>query len=431
MKSILLFYFFIGGLSLYSESYLDLQSGVSYPDGLLSGIAIESDSFNSALDIFYSEETLKIDRAFFNSDFVSLGSISFKGFLKDQNYEKLHYSKFAEETTVEINREGNPANNLGFIFFLPNRQGGLSGFRTEGFSQILFWKNIYHKKEIEINFKHSFTLNENPPESDTWYIEDPLFKSSLLSDSSISFLAGDEQFFLGGSFHFCGAPDNAPGFSISPIVGISFSDLLIQNELTINSPDYTSADLKINPYPFVYLGKLELDKSIYKLDNELVFYFGRDPFPGENRLWRLSIDSQMHFERDTIDLNGDFKIKFYNDISRSLLFSASFSAAFKKSIGDFFIEAEGSASYDELYFYELSVKTGIENNTLKVGFSSEIEVDDKIIVNGAFSLIVFRDNFDFIGSLTLESIGLYNSEPSNMKASFFIGIELKHIQLQP
>jgi len=73
MKTLLLFFCLISGFALYGQSSLSFDYGVSYGEGILSGLGFQSTGINTNFKFDYLEKSIGINKFFFLSDYISPG----------------------------------------------------------------------------------------------------------------------------------------------------------------------------------------------------------------------------------------------------------------------------------------------------------------------------------------------------------------------
>ncbi|MDA3809694.1 MAG: hypothetical protein PF518_05110 [Spirochaetaceae bacterium] len=427
MKPLLFFFFVFNSFSLYATDYMNIKNGVSFPDGIFSGIQLDTLNFSTLVNFNYSEDLLLLDKCYFKSDLISFGSVSFDGFLRDQKNADLHFFSFEEKSKAYINGEGNPRNTFGLIFSSTRYDLGISGFRNKEFSQLLFWKNSSFLNSSFINIRQSFSFLESREDPDSWYFDDYVLKSELQSNTGLSIIIGDSLLFGGCRLNLNNSPFDPPGFSLSALGGMTKWDLFIQSEIIVNSRYYTTADLQINSYPLIFSGRLFYEKPLFDIESKFHFNMGKEAFPGEWRLLAFQLDSDINFENNYWYISGGLIFKLFNDVSGSVLFSLLIEGSVKRDLGDFYIKARGKASYDDLFYYFLSLELGFENHLYEISLYPELEIEKKITMNGFIKGRILREKFNITASFSLENMGLYNCETLKIKPSFFFGIEIKQI----
>ncbi|MBI9099669.1 MAG: hypothetical protein JEY91_14415 [Spirochaetaceae bacterium] len=429
MKTLRLFFFLLLSFSLSGQCVLDYQYGVSYPRGIFTGLSFNCEYFLSSAEINYSKDTFSLNRAFLTSDYLSLGSVTFSGLLRDMRYENSHFYSAEDDSRAVIDKEGNPLLNHGGIVEVKKLHLGISAFTKEDYSQLLVWKNtdLLDFCSFHIVQSLSFPKFENETDFDTWYIWEPPLYSPFQWNSSLTLLLGSDRLFGGGQFQSNASPDDPAGFSALFLGGISFPHLFVQNEIRLNSSRFVTSDLRFNRYPLLLKGKINYTGPIFEICNNYTFSYEKKPFPWHNRLWQFMWESELSFQDEKWEIDGGVLFSLFNDKADPLFIRVSLEGVIKRLYTFFYWQIEGLGEYDSLFHYVYSVEGGYESSSWNIALSSSLEIDKRIrthlFLKASFSFNKKCISMDF----SLEDIGLYNSESVKMKPSLFIGLELKDI----
>lgn len=429
MKSLLLFFCLQIIFSLYAEDQFSFFYGVSSSSGINSGFRQSNQIFSSLLDINFLNETLFIERGYFKSEYISLGPVTFSGIHK--KHQNLLTSLFTYNDTPEISiyEQGNPLSNCGVIFTIPRLNSGISGFSKNEDSQIYFWKN-FNYRENEISLVQSFTFPHKPVPDDSWYFDEYKIQSTINGNSSLSFISGNENLWGGGILSLAFSPEDQPGVSLHGMSGFSYSKMLFQTELILNSEYYRPADLTLNQYPLICKGEISAEWDVFKLSSYILFLWGREPYLGEFRDWSILSESEFNINNNIWDFKGSLNFSFYNEKTMDLFLKYTIKAAVERSLKYFTFVLEGQAEYDKIFTYFVSFHGEYENPLFALKYIPEIVIDRKIIMNNLLSVKIKMKQFKFSFSFSLKDIPLYNSDTVDMKAEFFAGLEFFTKQLK-
>jgi len=427
MKTLLLFFCLISGFALYGQSSLSFDYGVSYGEGILSGLGFQSTGINTYFKFDYLEKSIGINKFFFLSDYISLGSISYSGFLRDLNGENFHYFSFDYSPEAEIYREGNPRNNFGVIFELPEIHWGCSFFRDDKISRVLLWKNFEIPGDGCINLSQTLTFAESLREIESWYVSEPALRSTVQYNSLLSVIFGNEDLFGGGQLHINTSPADPSGFSIFMIAGTGYGSLYFQNELRITSPEFVTSDLEPAEYPILFKGKVNFLQIPLTLNNSFYFFLKRERFPWENRLWKIKMNSELEYENNHRFFKGALEIAFFNSESELFLAEVNLLGSVKNQVGPLFWQIEGEAGYNSIFLYSLSLTGGYQSPFINIDFTSSLVIGRSISIDLSLKGRTILGRADLRTDFSLEDIGLYNSEKIKIKPYFFIGLEFEQI----
>ena len=427
MKACTLSFILLSVFSLYPQSKLEYDFGISYPLGISSGIKFENQYVKSLIGAAYLNDQLLANKFFFQSDYFSLGSVMFNGLLRDLNSENFHFFSFDNINKASLNKDGNPNTNLGMIFNVPSFEMGIGAYRKEKYSQIVFWKNIDRLPEYLMNYSQSISFNDNTEENETWYVDDSYLQSFFLWNHSFSMIWGAEDLFAGGQVQLSSSLKDQPGFSTLLLMGMTLSKFNFQNELRINCPYFRTSDLDRSNYPFVLKGVVEYSDSKFSLKKIYKFYCERNILPWNNRLWELDLTSECVLERPQWKINGLVDFSIFSTLSDSFDYSLSLTGSFKRLYSSFYWEAKGQFKYYDIYEYLLWAEIGIEMTNWNLSLNSSLEIDRSVTMDFRLEGKIYYETFKIKADFSLNDFGIYNSYNIEIKPSFFLGIEMNLI----
>lgn len=414
---------------LTAVSYLDLHFGVSHPDGFLTETYVYNETFSLLAGLNYSDRTLDLDRGYFISENISIGSLSYKGFLKEHQKDKISFISIDEGSGTTIYKEGSPQNNTGVIFSLNDLMLDLSFQRAEDYSEFLIHKMFIRNNLCEFDLIQSFSLSEDTQSEDSWYYDEYLIKSAFMSHTSLALIQGDKYLFGAGQLSTNHSTADPPGYSLLMTGGYSFRGLFFQNEIKLSSPYYVTADLNIREYPLILLGKVYAENPLYHLESAMIYSRDDEPLPWRTQLWTLDSDSKFSFYLNSWKIKNGIEFSLFNEKEGDLVWYYSFDSEFHWKVDDFFTEIKGKAEFEEIYTYSISLESGISNSSFEWSFSPEVVIDKKIVLNLYGKATIYLKRSSIKAAFTIERLGLYNYDPLKIKPSVFIGMELNQITL--
>lgn len=424
MKTLRLSLLLFSGFTLYGHSMLSFEYGVSYPDGIFSGLEYNSEYWDTYFEVNNIYDVPEINRFYFISKYINFGSVSYNGTLRDLNRENLHYFSYKYPSEVIINKKGNPLNNIGVIFKIPRIQSGCSIFKKNSYSQLLFWKNLDLNKAGFISISQSLTLPGNQTDPEAWYLTEYPRRSLFQLNSIGSVILGTEKLFGGGQLHLNSSPEDASGFSILFLVGASLRGVYIQNELRINSGEFFTSDLNPALHTFLIKGKLDFPELPVSLCNSYHFFLKRETLPWENRLWEFNFKSKADFDHFLWFYKGQVDVSILNSEIDSLLKTVNISGSVKRKFDCLYVGFSGEAEYNSIYSYVFSLTGGYKSSLLGIGLASSVEINRSITLALSLKGTLFLKNVKLIGNFDLEDISIYNCGRIKMKPYFFVGLEL-------
>lgn len=428
MKTYLLLSFLFLSQFLFCESSLNISSGYLYPNVCISGAEIQTDQFSSLVGFSISEDKSVLNKAYFVSENLSVGSFGFSGFLTDHEKENKRFFNFDDQSEVFINRAGNPLTNMGILFSLEKPRIIISANRVKETSQVLFHGFSNFSDDFRIGFTQSFSRVDGHSEDDSWYLDEYALKSSQVSLSSISLLKGREDFFAGGQVSSCYSSDDPRAYSLLLSGAYPFFGLIFQNEIKISTPYFVTADLNVSNIPFLFKGKVYREHPAYSLESSLSYFQEEEPLPWKSRLWGIDSNSVFSYNLKRWKIKENLGLSLFNEDDGSFGYNYSLGAEIMWTKGNFFLGLKGKMKYEEIYAYLFSLKCSFDCHLIEISFSPEVEIARKIVLNlfgkGKFLL----HDFILVSSFSLEDIGLYVCEDLVLKPSFFIGTELDTIK---
>lgn len=428
MKNPLLLLSLILSCRLFCQETLSYNYGISFPEGIYSGINYSGEEFSTLVQFNYRDETLQLDQLYFKSNSLSFGSLSFSGLLKDMASDDLHFFSFDEIPEAEINSSGNPSSNMGLIFEMTPIDTGFSVLRQEDLSRLFLWKNIFLTGDGLISFSQSLSVDEDDNDDlESWYLNEPILKSQLQLNSMMSIIVGHEMLFGGGQLQINTSSDDPPGYSVLLLGGIYHEGVYFQNELRFSSSRFVTSDLSPYQYPFFLIGEINFLDLPIEWNSSYTFYLERENLPWENPLWGFSVESTLEYDMGLWQLDGELDLTFLNSDCEPFLMALNMTCSVRRETGSFYWKVEGEAGLDVYFLYSLSFNGGYNSPRLSIDLSSSIFIERSILADISISGTFVCGRAKILGEFILEDLGFYNCGDISLKPYFYIGIELESL----
>lgn len=412
----LLALFFNFSLSLAAFQY---SSGVFYPGGLTTNFKTENDVYKASLGLYYDSDELKLENLSFVSENISCGPLISTGLLKRLERSESLIER-EENSAFSVDKERNIESNLGVKISFPHETGGVAARRKSDFSQGTIWFDVPGMLSSEIFFAQSFSFNESDSLVEDWYPDESLIFSRIISHSLISLILNEGDVSGGGLLMINLSEADRGGYGMMLSGAVEKKHWQFQSELSWMSHGFLFADFESPDYPFDIKSELSIAVLPVSLRGDMQLAFSGSEFFCE-----VGLNSK--YERDYWELEGNLETSFQRQYRSALLPAVSLSAGIVRLFDRFFWSIGGSGSYkDELYTYSLELESGVDAAPFAARLSGRLEVDRSVRVDCAAELSFSKENYALDAQVSLEDIGLYNSDKAVMKPSFSLELTVRN-----
>ncbi|MBN2659523.1 MAG: hypothetical protein JXR86_20870 [Spirochaetales bacterium] len=402
-----------------------IKTSLSYPDGLLSGIAYRSDHFDIAADVLY-RENLSFSRFYFLSDRIAFGPLSYSGFSSGLLSGMGSFYDPGKREGAEINTEGNLESGLGIVFTPNISTGGFSFFRDECTSRSYIWLVPDILEAGSLVFGQSVTLPEDPGEDESWYYEEePLFSPFFLHSLAGLNLESD-SLSAGGRIIVNSSLRDRSGASLLFTGRAENAFALVQGEILWSSPYFVAADLEHSREAFLIRLRGEAKNRPYRLKTQLKFSAGR--VTNANLFREIEFSHEISFGKEwsSNSIESSLELSLSGGPEGNYLPDISIDAEYGHHVHGVSWSGSVLASYEEsVYRYRIKLGGEINRGRMVISADLAVEIDTEIALLGGAVFSFGTDSWSLSGKAGFEDLGLYNSALSDWNPCFSLEYKSK------